>query len=288
MVASFSSRDRLLIYGLVLLCSLRYICLVWYSGQVSILMCALVLIALSFLSKDKAALAGAFFAASILIKYTPAIFLPYLLFQRKFKVVGWTIFFAGLFLLLPALVVGFEKNVLYLSSWFPSIIATSLDKLSYMDLKNQSIYSMLLRFFSPTSYHVQILSLSFEHVLFYGRVVALLMYLAAFIPGRSRQGDMAINSAIFLICISLFNPNAWMLNFVSLVLAYMLLIQYSMMVKWKDRFVLFSLMAAFILTNITSQGILGIAAENLGCAYSFTTLGALVLYTALLKLKFIF
>ena len=77
-----SQRDRSLIYGLTLLFTFRYICLVWYSGQVNILMCVLVLLALRSLSKDKTAFSGAFFASSILIKYTPAIFLPYLLVRK--------------------------------------------------------------------------------------------------------------------------------------------------------------------------------------------------------------
>ena len=283
---SLSHRVRLLIFGLTILCSLRYILLVWDSGQVSILMCTMVLIALHFLSKDKVAWAGAFLASSILIKYTSAIFVPYLFIQRRFKLVFWIILSVGLFLLLPALVVGLQKNVLYLSSWIPSIISTSFDKLSFIDSKNQSIYSMLLRFLSQTQFNVQVLPLSFGQVLLLGKLVALLMFLVALIPGRSKPRDAAVNSALLMACMSLFNPNGWMLNFVSLVPAYMLLIHATVVNKGKDKYILLSLIAAFILTNITSKDLTGVSAENLGCIYSFTTLGALIIYSALLKLKF--
>jgi hypothetical protein len=189
-------------------------------------------------------------------------------------------------LMLPALTVGVSKDVFYLSSWMPSIISTSLDKYSYISSKNQSIFSMFLRFFSPTSYNIQIFSLSFDQVLCYGRMAALLIYAAVFIPGKSKQGNMIIDFAILMVCMSLFNPNGWLLNFVSLFLAYMLLIQYLVSIKGRDRFLLFSLIAAFILTNIMARDAFGKASENFGCEYSFTTWGALIIYAALLKLKF--
>ena len=282
----FSDRESLLIYVLAVLFSLRYIFLVGDSGQVNILMCTLILAALTFLSKGREGLAGAFLAAAILIKYTPVIFLPYLLYQRKFKTVLWAILFVGLFLIVPALVVGFSKNLFYLSAWGPSIITTSLDHFSYIDSKNQSIFSMFLRFLSPTSYNVHIFFFSFDDALNFGRIAAVILYLAVFIPGKLKPRDMVIDSAVLMICMSLFNPNGWVLSFVSLGLPCMLLIQYLFAIKGKDRFVLFLLITTFILTNIMSRDLLGKGAEAFGCAYSFTTLGGLLIYMALLKLKF--
>ncbi len=282
---SLSTRDCCLIYGLTVLCSIRYILLVWDSGQVSILMGVLVMAALNFVARDKQLLAGVCLAASILVKYTPALFLPYLLLQRKFKAVGWSLLFIVVFLLLPAILVGIEKNALYLSSWVPSIISTSLDKFSYMDSKNQSIFSVFVRFLSPTYFNVQVLSLSFDQALFAGRIAALLLYLPVFISGKN-QGQLAINGAILLICMSLFNPNGWLLNFVSLVLSYMLLIHHLWVTRAKDKIIVIALVFAFIATNFMSKDFLGKAAEDLGCAYSFTAFGALAIYAALLKLKF--
>lgn len=285
-VSVFSGREQVLIYGLTLLCSFRYILLVWDSGQVNILMCVLVLAALSYLSNNKAVGTGAFFAASVLIKYTPAIFIPYLLFKRKYKAVLWTIIFTGAFLLVPALVVGLEKEYSYLSSWIPSIISTSLDKFSYIDFKNQSIYSMLLRFFLPQPYDDNLSSPLFNNILHGSYLTAVLIYLAIFIPGKSKPRGMIIDFAILMICISLFNPNAWMLNFVSLILSYMLLIQHTVAGKGKEKFILGAIILAFILTNIMSKDMFGKSSQDFGCMYSFTTLGSLVIYAALMKLKF--
>jgi len=279
-VATFSGKDSVLIYGLVLLCSIRYIFLTWDSGQVSILMCVLALASLSFLSKDKTAPAAGFLAASMLVKYMPAVFLPYLFFQRKFKAVFGTLFFIGLLLALPALAVGFQKEIFYLTSWYPSITATSFDAVSYVIPKNQSIFSMVLRLLIPAT------SLSFERALQYGFITALLMYAVVFIPGKSKPRDMITDSALLMICMTLFNPNAWMLNFVSLILPYMLLIQYTVAVRGKDRFVLISLITAYVLTNVTSREFFGVSFEHFGSACSLTTIGSLVLYVSLLKFKF--
>jgi len=284
--ASLGVKERFLSYALPLLSIIGCVFLVLDAGQVNILMCALILAGLFSLSEDKEMLAGAFFAFAILIKYTPAVFLPYFLLHGRFKTVIWSIFFVVLFLALPALVIGISKDLFYLSSWIPSIMSTSLDIDSYTGSRNQSIYSMFLRFFSSTQYHVQFFSLSFHQALFYGRMAALLLYVVVFIPGTSRPRDRIVDFSLLMICMSLFNPNAWEFNFISLFLGYMVLVQHSISTGLKDRFILFSLMAAIFLTNITSRDILGRAFEEFEYAYSFTTIGALVMYAALLKLKF--
>jgi len=287
LAASFLDRQRFWAYALVALCSVRYVFLVWDSGQVTILMCALVLAALSFMRKDKDLWAGFFFAAAILIKYTPFLFLPYLLFQRKFKLVCWSIFFIILFLVLPALGVGWEKNIFYLSSWLPSIISTSLDQYSYLYSKNQSIYSLFIRFFSWSQYHVNVTAFDFNQALMLGRLAAFLLYAMVFMPGPAKPKEWGIDIAMLLICMALFNPNGWMVNFVSLIFPFMLLVQYLIVVKGRDWFVLFLLIAGVFLINIMSKDFTGKTSENLGCAYSFTTFGALCIYVALLKLKFL-
>ena len=134
------------LYGLGVVCVLRFIFLNWDSGQVVILMAVLVLGALASLSKGKNAWAGAFLAAATLIKYTPVIFLPYLIVRKQYKAVLWTLVFGAVWLLLPVLVVGFQKEMAYLASWIPSIMQTSLDQGSLTDGKNQSLISMVLRF----------------------------------------------------------------------------------------------------------------------------------------------
>ncbi|MEI7998926.1 MAG: glycosyltransferase family 87 protein [Candidatus Omnitrophota bacterium] len=281
-----SDRGRLLVYGLVLLCSMRYIFLVWDSGQVNVLMCFLVVAGLFFVSRNKDMMAGALFAAAILIKYTPAIFLPYFLVNKKPKVVLWTIAFVAIFLALPSVMVGVSKEVSYLSSWLPSIIGTSLDTQSYLDHKNQSLFSMILRFFSVTKYNVHILSLSFHQALLVGYGLALLLYLVAFIPTKRGLRNSVIDYALLIICTALFNPNGWLFNFVSLLLPYMLLICYAFMAKTKDRYVLLSLIAAFVVPNLMCKDFVGKNLETFGQVYSFTTIGALILFAALIKLKF--
>ena len=283
---TFSDREVCLVYFLVIFCTIRHIFLVLDSGQVNIIMCALVLAGLSCVNRGKDVLAGAFLAASILIKYTPAVFLPYFILRQRSKVVFWTVLSIILFLMLPALVVGAQKEMFYLLSWFPSIISTSLDKFSYIYSRNQSIFSAFIRFLSPTECNVQFFSLSFDQALFYGRMAGLFIYLFVLLPGISKERDRVIDFSLLLICLSLFNPNGWDLNFVSLLLPIMLLVQYLVSVRGRDLFILVSLITAFLSLNIMSKDILGEAAVNYGYAHSFTTFGALIIYVSLLKLKF--
>jgi len=282
----FSEKQGFVIYALALLCIFRYILLVWDSGQVTLLMDVFVLLCLSALIKDRQEAAGAFLAVAILIKYTPAIFLPYFILIKKPKVVLWTIIFAGLFLMLPSLVVGLHENFSYLTSWIPSIIATSLDHGSYIDCKNQSIFSMVLRFFSPTQYNSQLISLSFIHAMRVAYVLAFLLYVVALIPVKKGTNRLVIDFILIFICMILFNPNAWMTNFMGLVMPFLFLIQYSMVQRPRPWLVVAVVVMACVLINITSQSLVGADMERSGNIYSLTTMGALVLFMALAWIKF--
>ena len=285
-IGALSANARCLVLLASVLCLLRYFFLVWDSGQVNVLMCLLVVAGLGLARRDKDVLAGLCFGASILIKYTPALFLIYFLAQRKFKLVAMILLSIGVFSLLPALAVGFHQNWFYLMAWIPSIVSNSLDQFSYLVSKNQSIFSLFIRFFSPTYYKIQLLNLSFGQALNLGRLAALVLFVVIFIPGKLKSRDWIIDAATLMLCMSIFNPNAWPLNFVSLFLACTLLIRYLVFVKGRDWLLLAMLIAAFIFSNFTSRDFMGRATENFGLMYSFTTIGALLIYAALVKLKF--
>jgi hypothetical protein len=273
----FSDRAGFFIYLFAFACLSRYVFLVWESGQVNIIMAALVLLAVSSLAKDRQPAAGAFLAAAILIKYTPAIFLPFFIFIRKPKIVLWTALFTAGFLLLPALLVGFEKELSLLRAWIPSIISTSLDHNSYTDYKNQSIFSMILRFCSPTEYGNQFIALSYGQSMHGAYFMALLFYAAAFIPSPQNPDSRAIDVLLIIICTILFNPNCWMTNFVALAAPFVFLLQYTVFNKGKDWLEIFSLIAANVLINFISFT---------AYIYSLATLGAIVLFLALVIIKF--
>ncbi len=277
---------RFWVLGLAVLCVLQYVFLVWDSGQVSIFICAMLLLALKCSDDGHEARAGALLAGAMLIKYMPVIVLPYLLMQKRVKTVFWTVMFTGLFLLLPAVWVGWSKNMAYLSSWIPSIIGTSLDTFSYTNYKNQSIISMVLRLFSPTEYHLQIMSLSFNQALILGYAAALALYAVVFIPGRLPSWDRKINYALLFICLPLFNPNAWLINFVALAVPFMFLIRYAFCALRRDWLVILGTALVSVMINLIGRDVTGKDLEAFVGLYSFTTWGSLILFAVLVKLKF--
>jgi hypothetical protein len=286
LVAGFSPPQRAFIYFLAFLFVSRYMFNVWENGQVAIIMAVLVLLSLEFFIKDKLMAAGAFLAAAILIKYTPAIFLPFFLFMRKPKVVLWTLGFVAVFLMLPALLVGFKTNMLYLTSWIPAIVGSSLDNRSYMDFKNQSIVSMVLRLLTDTPYHVQIISLSFKQAMTWAYAIVFLFYITAFMPSRTRPRALAVDLLLIILGMVIFNPNSWTLNYIALVPVFMLLMQYLMFNKGRDIFVLACLIFDFIFIMGMSKEFVGHNMEKFGDVHSFAVIGAIVLFAALLKIKF--
>lgn len=282
---SLSKRQAVLLYLLTVWATFRFILLVWDSGQVNIIMCALLAFSLYLFLRGKVVGAAALFAGSIFIKYLPAIFIPYFLLRRKLKAVFLIFLFVLLLIFLPSAYLGTQKNLSYLSSWLPSIIGTSLDQASYIDYKNQSFYSMVIRFTQDSSSSANFLSLSFQQSLFLSYALAFFLYLLALLPGK--EEDHRIDYALFFVLLPLLNPNAWMINFVALIFPFFLLIYYLVKCAGRDVFVFACAVLAFALCNLFGKDVFGKEWQYLSEVYSFTAIGALLLFAALLKLKFL-
>jgi hypothetical protein len=275
-----------IIYALTAVFLFRYILLNWDSGQVVILMCCLAAMSLYFFSKGRDWLGAALLAAAILIKYTPVVIIPYLFVRKKYKAAALSMGFIALWLLLPAAYAGWHTNLSFLSSWFPSIIGNSLDKFSYFDYMNQSIYSFILRFTSSSEFNINFLNLSFRASMFIAYCFALFLYILLLLPGRNKENTDRVDYALIFLCIPLFNPNSWVLSYIALALAVMFLMNYLIQENFKDTFVLVSLILAFLLISFWSRTLVGEALEYTAEVSSFITLGTFILFASLCMLKF--
>lgn len=286
-------------YFLSVMFMARFIVYVWDSGQVNIVMCVLVLTGLYLSQQRKDVAASLLLAASVLFKYMPALFLPYFIARKRWKAAFLTFLFLLVLLFLPVLAGGggVRKNISDLAAWLPSIVNSSLDAGSYLNFKNQSLFSMVLRFTTYSAHPVNVLDLSFAQALKTSYVCAFLLYLLVLLPARSVKSSVSTGTAgrrdtttldygMIFICMALFNPNGWMTNFVALAFPYVLLVSYLIRVKGRDGFVLTLVVLSFILTSWMSQDIVGNRIENLSEMFSCVTLGALFLMAALVKLKF--
>jgi len=284
-----SSRQRKWIYFWSLFFVSRFVMQNFDTGQVNFLMIFTLIIGIYMARKNRSFIGGLLIGFSILIKYMSAIFIPYFIFKRKYKLVFCIIASLVFFSLLPGLFVGWENNLQLQNQYAAHLSSTSLDFLSLSDEANQSIFSMLIRFFS-THGHFGINFLNFNDY-FLGIIsggLCSLMYIISFVSSKNTQtGSFSnIDLSLLLTCAALFNPNAWMHAFIFLTFGYMAAFLYLVKNKISDKIVFTLLVISFILHSFTASFFTRSWAGETFEMYSFVTLGTLVFFVALVKIKF--
>jgi len=92
-------------------------------GNINLYILFLVVAALYLFFRGKDAMGGIVLALAIACKLTPALFVPYFLWKRAWRMLaGCTAGLALFFFLVPGLFVGMETNVRYLRSWVNNMI----------------------------------------------------------------------------------------------------------------------------------------------------------------------
>jgi len=107
----------------VLLLALRPILGDLHHGNINLLILFLLAAMFQAWRKGRDDLAGLTLGLAIAYKVTPALFVPYYMYKRSWRAVGWT--FAGLFLFLlvvPGAVIGPRFNALCFSTWCQRIV----------------------------------------------------------------------------------------------------------------------------------------------------------------------
>jgi hypothetical protein len=146
---------------------------------------------------------------------------------------------------------------------------------------------LALRYFTKDSpYSVGLAHLSFAQAITIAGAASLLMYLLIVVPGGVSSVHAAIDYALLLIAMAFFNPNAWMANYIFLIMAYMALIYYLIKVNFKDMLTVVLIIISFMLASWGSESIVGNDLENILEELSTVTLAGLVLAFALFRLKF--
>ncbi len=282
-----SYRRGVFLYVASVLCTFRFILQVFDSGQVGIIILALVVGGLYFLNKNKNVFGAALIGLSAMFKYTSLIFLPFFFFKKKKKIVILIMIFILLYCLIPAVYVGVNTHIEYLKKWFPSITSTSLDKGSWYDYKNQSIYSLVLRFFSAASpYKISVANLTFDQSMAISFFLVTIIYSLIIFPKTKDGFYNPVEYSLLFICTALFNPNAWMHNFVIHIFVYMTLFYYLIRVNFKDKISLTGVVVSFVLMSLMSESIVGNSLENISEELSCVTIGTMILVFVLLRLKF--
>jgi hypothetical protein len=279
-------RQNILLYVVPAIFTSRFIFAVLDSGQITIIMFFFVILGLCFAETKKNILASLFIGLSVMLKYTTVLFLPLLLFRKKIMIVVLTLFFIALYCLLPAMHVGLTTEAQYLKKWLPFISETSLDKGSWYDSKNQSLYSFILRLFGQDAAYKPLAKLTFKQAVALSFFIGAVIYLLIIMPKKSSDFANPVDYALLFLCMALFNPNAWLANFVFFIFAYMVIAYHLIKVKYKDRATLVLMVLSFIVSSWVSESMVGDKLQNYFEALSTVTIAALILVVVLLRLKF--
>src|SRR5215813_3492478 len=129
-------------------------------GQPNLVLLALMLYGFWSMQRQKPWMGGCMFALATAIKVFPVAVLPYLVWRRQWTALASMLIFLGVFLfIVPAPVLGFDKNVEDLKTWYRGMVASSSEKgFGQRDEQNwswvnQSIIAMTHRLTRPINYN---------------------------------------------------------------------------------------------------------------------------------------
>jgi hypothetical protein len=260
-------------------------------GQTDLLMLLFIFLFILYTNRGKETKAGFFLAISAMIKTTSLIFVPYLLYKKKFKLIGYLAVAGAALIFVPSLIYGFSGNLNLLSGW-KTIMSASSPPLLAVDM-NQSLFAFFYRFFTSTPYHVNILNLSYTMVnlLIYATAIGLFVFILflnhrlKFVQSSMVSHPECMEYSLLLIFMALLSPLGWFQNYSSSILAYMLLLYYILKTGFKDRLVFGLLILSFLLVDVINFETMGRRINDLSLYLSFITWGIFLVIICLSKLR---
>lgn len=298
-----SPKTAFFIYAaVIILTTSRFILHNLDSGQVNIFMLASLVGGLYCAQRKQVVAGGMIIALSVMIKYTPLIFIPLFLLRKDIKLAIVTMASVLIYFLLPSLFIGFKTNFLYLNNMLAFLTkSTIFTQSTIMNPKNQSLLSAFYRFFTdPDSFYavhppMPYGFLPFKHIninLAYA-ITAITLYLLILWKPQKNDTDKRreelnknVDYSLLLICAVLFNMNAWMHNYIFLAMPYFLIICYLLKNSCKDMVMITGLILSIILNTFSLRPFVSAQISYDLHYYSPYTVSALILFFLLLKIKF--
>jgi len=279
------------LYLLTLLFTSRFWVREIWLGQTDFLMLLFVFLFILSAYRGQESKAGLFLALSVIIKPTSLIFVPYLLYKKKFKLIGYLVSACIAFLFVPSFIYGISGSLNLLSGW-KTVLSASSPPLLAADV-NQSLFGFFYRFLTSAPFQVNILNLNYTAVnlLIYATAVGSFLFLLflnqrlKFVKNSLVNHRECIEYSLLLIFMTLFSPLGWFQNYSSSILAYMLLLYYVLKTGFKDRFISILLILSFVLVDAINFETVGRKINDLSLYLSFITGGIFILIVCLSKLR---
>jgi hypothetical protein len=267
--------------ALVVLLSLRPIIGDLQHGNVNLLILFLVVASLTAYRRRRDGLAGVVLGLAVACKVTPALFVPYFVWKRAWRVLAACAAGLALFLwpgLVPSLCLGFEDNQRQLKSWYDEMVYPFVveGKIT-SEHNNQSLPGLVARLathspswviypdnvWTPKEYH-NLLDLDPAHARWLIKgcmgAFALAVVWCCRTATNSRRGwRLSAEFALVLLGMLLFSERTWKHHCVTLLLPFAVLCYHLAVCKPGPRlraYLIGSLATAALLMATTSTGLL--------------------------------
>ncbi len=268
-------------------------------GQANIMVMAIMILGLRLIRSGGANsyAGGGVAGASIAIKLVTAPFALWFLIERNMRVLAGMMLGLIVSLLLPASLLGFDKNWSYLKSWFQIVFPYSdLSRIPLNFSANVSLHAQLYRFFSQVpafkyngqEYYFMIFQAQASSIRIAQRLLSLAV-LGAIVLYRwrfrnsmeivSRWGGVALTFAL----IPIFAPTAQQHYFVFLLPPYVYIVYVWHSLRLADRWFRGLVIASFALASLTTDGICGQLLGDIFNALGCIAWGTLLLAAAIFR-----
>jgi len=268
-------------------------------GQANILVLALAVFGLRLMQNEKSQIFGGLsIGVSMVIKVVTFPLGLWFPLQKNFRALLGVIagVMAGLFL--PALVLGWERNWRYLTSWIESLASNrDLGRSNFWPLGiNVSPHSLLHRFFSHNvafeyrgqPVHLTLFQLPEQTLQIAGYLISLAMMGAILFYHLKYKNSAKLVSqsggiALIFCLIPLMTPSAQKHYFVFLLPSYIYVVYVWYRLKLNDRLFRALVIASFAFASLTTDGICGRLLGDVFVAVGCITWGTLLLATAIFR-----
>jgi len=287
-------RNGVLIFTLVL--SIRFVLYNFGMIQMTIFLLWSGLESLHLFQRKRFRQGGLLLALAINIKLLPLVLVPYLLYRKQFSATAYTVLFSLLSLLIPALFVGWDFNILLHSEWWKAINPTKAEHLVEADIGLHSLTALIPTLLTETEGRLPLqryiinLPIDTAILVLNGCRMALIAGVLFFLkwppfkPASNRLLQLRELSYLFLL-IPLIFPHQQKYAFFLMAPALFYLVYYLVEgwntkdLRWRVVAVLVSL--AFGLTTLTTDGLIGRDLNKITQHYKLITYGALLLIPAI-------
>lgn len=221
--------------------------------NINLLVAGLIVGALDLSRRRRDGWAGLLIGAAAVVKVTPALFVVYFLYKRRWKaVLGAMAAVVLLVAIVPSVFLGVQRNAELTGAWFDQMIVPFAEgKVTHAQTSsnNQSIPSLLHRMLSHKEAvydyeggnHVYFnkLSLDTETVLWISRAVAALILATIAFAARAPDADrgniaMLGEFAIVFMAMLLLSERSWKHHYVLIILSHALIFTYLMRTQPRD------------------------------------------------------